>query len=128
VSHLQRIIPRAVCAFFGEKGHGPAGRLPTQKPHLVDRAAGILEPIPETPAIIRGAVTAVLIPDPTDNLIHHSILDPAGRSPAATKAFLTDNLSDFATEDVQAALASVGINQPFRSVTNVLGWLGLLPH
>ncbi len=44
---------------------------------LVDRAAGILEPIPETPAIIHSAVTAMLIPDPTDNLILHSILDHA---------------------------------------------------
>src|SRR4051794_11916903 len=42
---------------------------------LVDRAAGILEPIAETPAIIHKAVTAMLIPDPTDNLILHSVLD-----------------------------------------------------
>src|SRR5271166_3913658 len=35
---------------------------------LVDRAAGILEPIPETPAIIQLAVTAMHIPDPADNL------------------------------------------------------------
>ncbi len=91
---------------------------------LVDRAAGILEPIPETPTIIHSAVTAMLIPDPTDNLILHSILDHAGRFPAATKALLTDNTRDFDSEDVQAALAAAGINRPFRSVTNVLGWLG----
>ena len=95
---------------------------------LVDRAAGILESIPETPAIIQRAVTAMLIPDPTDNLILHSILDHAGRFPGATKALLTDNTRDFDTEDVQAALAAAGINRPFRSVTNVLGWLGSLPH
>src|SRR5947208_7518 len=52
---------------------------------LVDRAAGILEPIPETPAIIQRAVTAMLIPDPTDNLILHSILDHSRRFPGATK-------------------------------------------
>ncbi len=95
---------------------------------IVDRAAGILEPIPETPAIIHRAVTAMLIPDPTDNLILHSILDHAGHFPAATKALLTDNTRDFDTEDVQAALAAVGINRPFRSVMNVLGWLESLPH
>jgi hypothetical protein len=95
---------------------------------LVDRAAGILEPIPETPGIIHSAVTAMLIPDPTDNLILHSILDHAGRFPGATRALLTDNTRDFDTKDVQAALAAVGINRPFRSVTNVLGWLGSLPH
>jgi len=95
---------------------------------LVDRAADILEPIPETPAIIRSAVTTVLIPDPTDNLILHSILDHAGRFPGATKALLTENTRDFDTPDVQAALAAVGINKSFRSVANVLGWLGSLLH
>ncbi len=95
---------------------------------LVDRAAGILEPIPETPGIVHRAVTAMLIPDPTDNLILHSILDHAGRFAGATKALLTDNTRDFDTDDVQAALASAGINRSFRSVTNVLGWLSSLPH
>jgi hypothetical protein len=95
---------------------------------LLDRAAGILEPIPETPAIIHSAVTAMLIPDPTDNLILHSILDHAARFRGATKALLTDNTRDFDSDDVRAALAAVGINRPFRSVTNVLGWLGSLPH
>jgi hypothetical protein len=94
---------------------------------FIDRAAGILEPIPETPAIIHSAVTDILIPDPTDNLILHSIIDHAGHFPGATKALLTDNTRDFDTQDVQAALAAAGINRPFRSVTNVLGWLGSLP-
>lgn len=95
---------------------------------LVDWAAGILVAIPETHAIIHSAVTTMLIPDPTDNLILHSILDHAGRFPGATKALLTDNTRDFETEAVQAALASAGINRTFRSVTNVLGWLGSDPH
>lgn len=95
---------------------------------LVDRAAGILEPIPATPVVIQRAVTEMLIPDPTDNLILHSILDHAGHFPGTTKALLTDNTRDFDTEDVQAALAIAGINRHFRSVTNVLGWLGSLPH
>jgi hypothetical protein len=82
----------------------------------------------ESPAITHSAVTTMLIPDPTDNLILHSILDHARRFPGVTKALLTDNTSDFDTEDVQTALAAVGINRPFRSVTNVLGWLGSLPH
>lgn len=95
---------------------------------FVDRAAGILEPILEAPAIIHAAVTTMLIPDPTDNLILHSILDHAGRFSGASKALLTDNTRDFGTEDVQAALAAVGIDRPFRSVTNLLGWLGSLPR
>ena len=95
---------------------------------LVDRAASILEPIPETPAIIHNAVSAMLIPDPTDNLILHSILDHAGRFPEAAKAILTENASDFEIEDVLAALADAGIQKSFRSVENVLGWLGSLPR
>ncbi len=95
---------------------------------FVDWAAGILEPIPQTPAVIQRAVTAMLIPDPTDNLILHSILDHAGRFPGATKALLTENTRDFGAEDVQAALAAAGINRPFRFVANVLGWLGSLPR
>ena len=90
---------------------------------FVNRAAGILEPIPQTPAVIQRAVTAMLIPDPTDNLILHSILDHSGRSLGAAKAFLTENTRDFGTEDVRAALAAAGIHRPFRSVANVLGWL-----
>ncbi len=95
---------------------------------LVDQAAGILEPIPETPAIIHSAVTAMHILDPTDNMILHSILDHAGRFPGATKALLTENTRDFDTEDVQTALTAAGINKTFRSVANVLGWLGSVPR
>ncbi len=93
---------------------------------LVDRAADVLDRIPTTPTVLRASVSNMLIPDPTDNLILHSIIDHAGRFPAAKKALLTDNTKDFDTPDAQAALAAVGINRPFRSVTNVLGWIGSL--
>jgi PIN domain len=95
---------------------------------LVERAAGVLEPIPETAAIIQSAVGSMIIPDPTDNLILYSILDHARRFPGALKALLTDNTNDFGTQDVHAALATVGIEKHFRSVTNLLGWLGSLAH
>jgi hypothetical protein len=95
---------------------------------FVDRAAGILELIPETPAIIQRAMAAMLIADPTDNFILQAILDHSSRFPGATKALLTENTRDFNAEDVQAALAAAGINRTFRSVTNVLGWFGSLPH
>jgi rRNA-processing protein FCF1 len=93
---------------------------------VVDRAADVLDPIPTTPAVLRAAVSNLLIPDPTDNLILHSILDHANRFPAPQKVFLTDNTKDFDTPEAQAALAAVGIGKPFRSVTNLLGWLGSL--
>jgi rRNA-processing protein FCF1 len=93
---------------------------------FVDRAAGVLERILETPAILHAAVSNMLIPDPTDNLILHSILDHAGHFPDTAKALLTDNTTDFNTPDVMAALAAVGIGRPFRTVANLLGWLGSL--
>lgn len=93
---------------------------------VVDRAAGILEPIPESPATIHRALTSMLIPDPTDNLILYAILDHASRFPEATKALLTDNTKDFDTSEVRSALAAVGINKYFRSVTKLLGWVGSL--
>jgi hypothetical protein len=95
---------------------------------LVDRAADVLDRIPTTPAVLRAAVGKMLIPDPTDNLILHSIIDHASRCSAANKALLTDNTKDFDTPDVLAALAAVGIGRPFRSVTNILGWLGSGPR
>lgn len=95
---------------------------------FVDRAAGILEPIAQTPAVIQRAVSEMLIPDPTDNLILHSIVDHANLFPDAAKAFLSENTRDFDTEEVRTALAAAGMHRPFRSIANVLGWLASLPR
>jgi rRNA-processing protein FCF1 len=93
---------------------------------FVERAAGVLARVPTPPKVIRAAVTNMLIPDPTDNVILHSIIENAKRCPAHTKALLTDNTNDFNAPDVEAALKTVGINKHFRNVENVLGWLGSL--
>ena len=93
---------------------------------LVERAADVFDRIPETAEVLRAAVGNVLIAEPTDNLIVHTIIDHASRIPGATKVLLTDNTKDFGTSEVQTALGAVGINKPFRSVTNLLGWLGSL--
>ncbi len=93
---------------------------------LVERASGILELIPATPTILRAAVGAMLITDPTDNLILCSILDHARQCPEDTKALLTDNTKDFSPPEVETALHAAGIIKSFRNVTNVLGWLGSL--
>lgn len=95
----------------------------TRLSQLVQRASTLLESIPETPAVIQRAMTSIPIDDPTDNLILHTILDHAGRFPTAMKALLTDNSRDFGTVSVRAVLAAADIRGPFRSVTNVLGWL-----
>jgi hypothetical protein len=90
------------------------------------RPAGVLERIPETPSILHVAVSDMLIPDPTENLIIHSILDHAGRFPGTAKALLTDNRTDFTRRMPLAVLATVGIRKPFRVVVNVVGWFGSL--
>jgi hypothetical protein len=94
---------------------------------FIDQAAGVLEPIPITTTILKLAVSMTHIPDPTDNLILHAMLDHAGRAAGATKALLTDNTKDFSTPEVENALTGAGITKSFRVVSNVLGWLGSLP-
>jgi hypothetical protein len=93
---------------------------------FVNRASGVVELIPVTAAVLRTAVGTTLIRDPTDNLILSTILDHAARFPADTKALLTDNTRDFATSEVETALTAAGISKSFRTVANVLGWLGSL--
>ncbi len=93
---------------------------------VVQQAAPVFDMLHPTHPIIHSATTNMLIADPTDNLILHTILDHAQANPAAQKALLTDNTKDFNTPHVTSALAAVGINKSFRNVTNVLGWLGSL--
>jgi hypothetical protein len=95
---------------------------------LVNRAASAFDPIATTPEVLQAAVGQVLIPDPTDNLILHSIIDHTAYFSSHTKVMLTDNAKDFGKSEVQAALAAVGISKSFRAVTNLLGWLGSLSH
>jgi hypothetical protein len=93
---------------------------------FVDQAAPRIDQLHPTPGIIHNAVTNMLIPDPTDNLILHSILADAHARPADTKALLTGNTRDFSTPDVEAALKAAAINKHFTKVTAALGWLGSL--
>jgi len=71
-------------------------------------------------------VTNMLVPDPTDNLILHSILADARARPVDAKALLTGNTRDFCTPHVEAALKAAAINKHFTNVTAALGWLGSL--
>jgi hypothetical protein len=91
---------------------------------FVGQAAPRIDQVQPTPGIIHDSVTNMLIPDPTDNLILHSILADAHARPADTKALLTGNTRDFSTPDVEAALKAVDINKHFTNVTAALGWLG----
>lgn len=89
---------------------------------FVDQAAPRMDQLHPTPDIIHNAVTNMLISDPTDNLILHSILSDAHNRPADTKALLTGNTRDFSTSDVEAALKAAAINKQFTDITAALGW------
>lgn len=91
---------------------------------FIDRASRAMESIPESVAVILDAVNSSIIPDPTDNLILHAILDHARRSPEARKVMLTENARDFDAGEVQTALAAAGVERSFRSAAHLLGWLG----
>jgi hypothetical protein len=93
---------------------------------FVDQAAPRIDQLHPTPDIIHNAVTNMLIPDPTDNFILHSILADAHARPADTKALLTGNTRDFCTRDVEAALKAAAINKHFTDVIAALGWHGSL--
>jgi hypothetical protein len=93
---------------------------------FVDQAAPCFDQLQPSPGIIHNAVTNMLIPDPTDNLILHSILADAHARPGDTKALLTGNTRDFSTPDVDTALKAAAINKHFTSVAATLGWLGSL--
>jgi hypothetical protein len=90
---------------------------------FVDQAARCIEQIEPTAGIINDAVTNMLIPDPTDNLILHSILADARARPADTKALLTGNTRDFTIPEVEDALNQVGIHKSFTNISAVLDWL-----
>ncbi len=93
---------------------------------FVDQAAPLLDQLHPTPDIIHNAITDMLIPDPTDNFILHSILADAQARPADTKALLTGNTRDFSTSDVEAPLQAATIHKHFANVTAALGWLGTI--
>lgn len=95
---------------------------------FVDRAAVVLEPIVESAAVVRESVGSSIIPDPTDNLILHAILDHARRHPGIVKAMLTENARDFDLVEVREALAEFGVSRSFRSAADLLGWLGSVPQ
>lgn len=90
---------------------------------FVDRAASCMDPLHPTTYLFRYAVSNLLIPDPTDNLILHSILADACARPTDAKALLTGNTRDFSTPKVEAALQSAAVHKFFTNAA-ALGWLG----
>lgn len=61
--------------------------------------------------------------EPTDNLILYSILDDARLHPNEVKVFLSGNVKEFGTLEVQQALGDAGVAEYFRASQSFLGWL-----
>jgi len=64
----------------------------------------------------------VWIPDLTDNLILHCILEHARAQPAETKVLLSGNHKDFGTNAVRDALQDAGIHKYVVDARQFLGW------
>lgn len=60
--------------------------------------------------------------DPTDNLILCGILGNARSHPSEVKAFLSGNVKEFGTSEVQQALNDAGVEQYFSRTQDFLGW------
>jgi hypothetical protein len=75
-----------------------------------------------SPAGLTRSLNEVFIPDLTDNLILHCVLEHANANPADTKVFLSGNRKDFGTQSVRDALLGVGISKYVAEAEQFLGW------
>ncbi|HEY9606546.1 MAG TPA: hypothetical protein V6C85_33365, partial [Allocoleopsis sp.] len=57
------------------------------------------------------------------NLILYSILDDARLHPTEVKVFLSGNVKEFGTIEVQQALGDAGVAEYFRASQSFLRWL-----
>jgi len=60
--------------------------------------------------------------DPTDNLILAIVLAHANEYPADEKVFLSGNIRDFQTPEIEALLSAAGITRYFAQTQDFLGW------
>ncbi|HYW20001.1 MAG TPA: PIN domain-containing protein [Nodularia sp. (in: cyanobacteria)] len=86
-------------------------------------AANNVDLINLEPSILIDSLNQRFIPDPTDNLILHSILNHAKTSSDGQKILLTGNSKDFGTKEIKQILGAAGIQKYFASTKDLLGWL-----
>lgn len=86
-------------------------------------AANNVDLINIEPCILIDSLNEKFIPDPTDNLILHSILNHAKTSSDSQKVLLTGNSKDFGTKEIKQILGAAGIQKYFASTKDFLGWL-----
>ena len=87
-----------------------------------DQMANSAELIALSPTGLTSSLKDILIPDLTDNLILHCILEHANASPGDTKVFLTGNHRDFGTPLVRDALLGAGVSKYLAEAKQFVGW------
>jgi hypothetical protein len=84
------------------------------KAEMIELTADTLQESLTTPRIEK---------DPTDNLILSCILAHANLHPTDTKVFLSANINEFGTTEIQEVLRNYGVDKYFTHTQNFLGWL-----
>jgi hypothetical protein len=87
-----------------------------------DRVAQVSDLIELSRTSLIDSRRDVLIPDLTDNLIQHCVLEHARANPADTKVLMSVNRKDFETKPVQAALHEAGVVKYVVDANQFLGW------
>ena len=82
------------------------------------------ELLPIEPESVRASLTEIVCPQPTDNLIFHSIVRHAAGDAEAVKAFFTQNMDDFLEHDGRERLRASGIETLLATEEALTGWLG----
>ncbi|BBD68231.1 hypothetical protein NIES4072_44570 [Nostoc commune NIES-4072] len=94
---------------------------------VIEWAANNVELIKLESPILIDSLNQQFIPDPTDNLILHCILNHAKTSPKTSsddqKVLLSGNFKDFGTKEIKQKLSAAGIQKYVASTGDFLGWL-----
>ncbi len=78
--------------------------------------------LPLTQEMFQNSIPAGPTKDSTDNLILAMILAHANENPADEKVFLSGNIKDFQTPEIEVLLAAAAINHYFARTEDFLGW------
>jgi hypothetical protein len=90
----------------------------------LDQLAVKAETIALTTDMLQASLnTAFFEKEPTDNLILYSVLEDVRLHPTEVKVFLSGNVKEFGTLEVQQALSDAGVAQYFRTSQSFVGWL-----
>ncbi len=83
--------------------------------------------LPLTLVALQNSLPAGPTKDPTDNLILAIILAHASEHPADEKVFLSGNIKDFQTPEIEALLSTAGITRYFSRTEDFPGWFKAQP-